>query len=206
MQISTVQFIPKFSKTGKMPCTSFSLPAQECITGSKLAKVKGSVCHGCYALKGNYRFDNVKKPRYQNLELLADLEAFIVNMTNEIGKNEKTGYFRWHDSGDLQSFDHLKAIIAIAENLPDIKFWLPTKEKQFLNRLARENVRVPDNLVIRLSMPMINMAPQGIFKTSTVHTDKPFGFACEAYTRGGQCGSCRACWNAEIDNVSYPKH
>jgi hypothetical protein len=41
------------SATTKMPCKSFNLPAWECKTGSKLAKIPGTVCHGCYAMKGN---------------------------------------------------------------------------------------------------------------------------------------------------------
>ena len=44
----------------KMPGTSYGISAHDCITGAKLAKVQGSVCHGCYALKGNYGFANVK--------------------------------------------------------------------------------------------------------------------------------------------------
>ena len=43
-----------FTRTSKMPGLSYSLPAWECKTGSKLRKVKGSVCASCYALKGNY--------------------------------------------------------------------------------------------------------------------------------------------------------
>ena len=42
------------SKPSKMPGWSYGLPAKECKTGSKLRKVKGSTCHGCYALKGCY--------------------------------------------------------------------------------------------------------------------------------------------------------
>ena len=43
-----------FTRTSKMPGLSYSLPAWECKTGSKLRQVKGSVCASCYALKGNY--------------------------------------------------------------------------------------------------------------------------------------------------------
>ena len=43
------------SNTSKMPSKSFNLSALHCITGSKLANTKGSVCDGCYALKGNYQ-------------------------------------------------------------------------------------------------------------------------------------------------------
>ena len=41
------------TRTSKMPGLSYSLPAWECKTGSKLRKIKGSVCASCYALKGH---------------------------------------------------------------------------------------------------------------------------------------------------------
>ena len=53
------------TRTKKMPGLSYSLPAWECITGAKLRKVKGSVCAGCYALKGNYtRYPAIKAAQY----------------------------------------------------------------------------------------------------------------------------------------------
>ena len=48
------------STPSKMPGYAYGLPAKDCIVGSTLAKIPGSVCHGCYALMGNYRFPNVK--------------------------------------------------------------------------------------------------------------------------------------------------
>ena len=44
------------SKPSKMPGWSIGIPAKECNTGSKLVNVEGSVCEGCYALKGCYVF------------------------------------------------------------------------------------------------------------------------------------------------------
>ena len=209
MQQSIIQFMPKLSKAGKMPCESFSLPAQDCKTGSKLAQIKGSVCHGCYALKGNYRFPNVKAPREHNLTLLNDLPLWTENMIAMIKTTNASGYFRWHDSGDVQSFGHLMAIITIAEKLPNINFWLPTKEKQFLTKLTKLKITVPSNLVIRLSMAMIDQAPlnSAWHLTSTVHDKSaPYGSECEAYKQGGQCLTCRKCWSADVSNISYPKH
>ena len=56
------------TRTKKMPGLSYSLPAWECITGAKLRKVKGSVCAGCYALKGNYtRYPAIKAAQYYRL-------------------------------------------------------------------------------------------------------------------------------------------
>ena len=55
------------SKPSKMPGWAYGLPAKECKTGSKLVKVPGSVCHGCYALKGMYRFKPVQEAQYRRL-------------------------------------------------------------------------------------------------------------------------------------------
>ena len=48
------KIIVSLSKPGKMPGFAYGLPAPACKTGAKLVKIPGSVCAGCYALKGNY--------------------------------------------------------------------------------------------------------------------------------------------------------
>ena len=58
------------SKPSKMPGPSYNLPAAACITGAKLAKIPGTVCYGCYALKGRYRFTNVRLALARRLESL----------------------------------------------------------------------------------------------------------------------------------------
>ena len=46
--------VGNLSRPSKMPSYAWSISARRCNVGSKLAKVKGSVCEGCYALKGRY--------------------------------------------------------------------------------------------------------------------------------------------------------
>ena len=58
------------SKPSKMPGWSIGIPAKECKTGSKLRKIKGSVCELCYALKGMYRFSTVQKAQYKRLDAI----------------------------------------------------------------------------------------------------------------------------------------
>jgi hypothetical protein len=207
--MQTIEFIPKLSAPSKMPCPSFSTPAAACHTGAKLAQIEGSVCHGCYAKKGNYRYDNVIKHRENNLKSLDDLSVWRRSMIKVIKDNDATGYFRWHDSGDIQSTAHLIAIIDIAQALPDIKFWLPTKEKGMINQVRRQ-MQIPDNLIIRLSMPMIDQPPNtkswGL--TSTVRTKggEVHGVECKAPENNKKCGTCRACWDKTISNITYLKH
>jgi hypothetical protein len=212
------KFIPivTLSKAGKMPSPSYSTPAQACRTGGALSKIPGSVCHGCYARKGNYTFPNVRRVRDANLaDVLAaqdsgDWSAWIDAMVAAIGASAaaKVGYFRWHDSGDVQSLGHLEAIAEVARRLPAVRFWLPTKEKGDVLAYVRAHGDFPVNLTVRLSGAMIDgPAPKAWGITSTVYkAGAPIGFACGAYTRDGKCGDCRACWSRDVANVSYPKH
>ena len=186
------------SAPSKMPGPSYNLPATQCITGAKLAKIPGSVCHGCYALKGRYRFNNVKAAMARRLEALGHPD-WIAAMTVLI-KGEPV--FRWHDSGDLQSPEHLKAIFEVCKNTPETRHWMPTREARFL-KLMDPDV-IPKNLIIRFSSHMVDQQAVGWWPwTSTVSTG---GKTCPAKDQGNECKSCRACWDRNVSNVTYPKH
>lgn len=204
------QTVGGLSNPSKMPGLAYGTPAAECAVGSILRAVKGSVCSKCYARKGMYVFPVVQAAQYRRLATLENLSAWTANMTELLSRKyaRKTGdekVFRWHDSGDLRSVEHLSAIVQIAKNLPGIRFWLPTKEYGIVRKFFRDE-EIPSNLVVRVSAPMIGTENASIPGTvsSTVGTGK--GFACEAYSRGGKCGPCRACWDPEIASVDYPQH
>ena len=132
------------SAPGKMPEGSYNLPARACQTGAKLRKIPGTPCYGCYAFKGRYNFPNVKDALSRRLDSLTHpqwVEAMAVLI-----KGKK--FFRWHDSGDLQSVDHLKKIFQICDLTPNTMHWLPTQERQFL---PLPGSKIPKNLIIRLS-------------------------------------------------------
>ena len=120
--------------------------------------------------------------------------------------------FRWHDSGDIQSVEHLRNIVLVAEGTPNTKHWIPTREYKFVRDYLKQSGEFPDNLCVRVSTHMIDGAPVSGFKnTSTVHKDgKAFGYECPAKNQGGKCDGpdfkCRACWDKSIANVGYPWH
>ena len=204
-----IKITDSFTKTSKMPGLSYSLPAWECKTGSKLRKIPGSVCSGCYALKGCYVFPVVQAAQYRRLEairspLWVGAMALLIN-------SKKSKEFRWHDSGDVQDEEHLLKIFAVAGLTPKIKHWMPTREawvKAFLPLC-------PKNLVIRFSAPMVDQSrhklPKDWKNTSTVSSNlyKTFtseGYFCPAPKQNNECGDCRACWDARVKNVVYGKH
>jgi hypothetical protein len=194
------------SKPEKMPCKSYGIPATECKTGSKLRQVPGSVCSDCYACKGRYEMTNVAKAQDARIKSI-DSPDWTLAMARLIGTDE---YFRWHDSGDLQSVQHLIKIAMVCIMTPDTQHWLPTKEKGMVAEFLRNGGTIPANLTIRVSGAMIDGAPPKVPEgcvTSTVHEKQaPKGQACIAPEQDGFCKDCRACWSKDVANVSYHRH
>jgi hypothetical protein len=190
------QITGSLTRTSKMPGLSYSLPAWECKTGSKLRKVKGSVCSACYALKGNYtRYKAIKAAQYDRLEKIKN-SLWVAAMVVQV-KRQK--YFRWHDAGDVQDLEHLKKIYSVCKLTPEVKHWMPTREAWIKNHLDSK----PANLVIRFSPPMIGQRNDSWPNSSMVVET---GATCPAPSQGGKCGSCRQCWDSNIKVVSYGKH
>ena len=185
-------------RTKKMPGLSYSLPAWECITGAKLRKVPGSVCAGCYALKGNYtRYPAIIAAQYRRLEAI-NHPQWVKAMAARI---KKIKWFRWHDAGDVQSSEHMQKILEVCRLTPDTKHWLPTQERQFLP--APEEV--PSNLVIRLSRSKID-GPSSSAWTHESGGTTIESRTCPAPDQGNQCKDCRACWDKTIKNIAYGEH
>ena len=205
--LSAVPFT--LSAPSKMPCRSFSLPLRVCNVGAKLAKKSGTICAECYAAEGNYRFNNVQKALDQRLSAFESVE-FVPIMIEKIRKEEKSGYFRWFDSGDVPNWQGLLKIVRIALALPTIRFWLPTKEYALITRYVETVGAFPANLTVRLSAYMVDgPAPAALASrlgvvTSTV-TSNPENATCPAPKQGNKCQECRACW-LSTSNVSYLLH
>ena len=125
------EIVGGLSAPGKMPCPSINLPATACKVGAKLARVPGTTCHGCYALKNRYRMPIQQAAMKRRLEAL-DHESWTAAMITLITGHK---YFRWHDSGDLQGPQHLKNIFEVAKATPDAMHWLPTREHALLQHM-----------------------------------------------------------------------
>ena len=81
-----------------------------------MAQIPGSICASCYADKGFYKMyaNTVKPSQFARLDSI-DNPLWIDSMVNSIGDDE---YFRWHDSGDLQSLSHFEKIVEVAIKTP----------------------------------------------------------------------------------------
>lgn len=144
-----------FGKTSKMPGYSYGLDAFACKRGSILAKDPRSPCHRCYARRNFYAtWTPVVKNRRAHQAAILDprwADAMVL-LSEHYLKPAGEVWFRMHDSGDLQSVQHLAAICDWAERCPWLNIWAPTHEPFIVAEyLGSCGSVIPSNLVIRLS-------------------------------------------------------
>ena len=212
------------SNCTEMPKFSYGLPALKCIIGTKLRKVVGSVCAICYALTGHYEFEAVQKAQERRLKTLDDprwMEAMTKLINHYHGPDIP---FRWHDSGDVQSLLHLIMIVAVAKRTPDVKHWLPTKEKAIVKSFLKVFKKFPPNLNVQMSGYMVDGPPCNMGEHSdevthhiTYTKTSPEGFmihkayVCPVKVEGSQSKSCAeaecyACWDKSVPVVAGGAH
>lgn len=212
----------QFCEASKMPCPTYSISAEFCKTGNKLAMIPGTPCSKCYALRkpngrggqgGWYMIPRVIQAQTRRLLALLHnprwTEAF-----NFLLQRYNLPFFRWHDSGDLQSVSHLAKLFFLAKENPNTKFWLPTQEWSIVEKYWHLMGEIPlnqlaPNLIIRLSARNIDgETPDLLAKKLGVTVSKVSSkkFNCPASLQGDKCLDCRKCWNQDIFSVSYHLH
>lgn len=157
---------------------------------------------------------NVASTLHNRLALMKEA-GWVKAMIAKISEQETSGFFRWFDSGDLQSLKNLKDIVRIALALPKIQFWLPTKEYGIISEYFELYGPFPQNLTVRLSAFMVDKAgPNSLAETLGVTTSEvatnpqPSSTqqVCPSSTQGNKCLDCRACWQPTVKTVVYRLH
>lgn len=208
------------SAPSKMPCHGTSTSAYDCKVGGFLRTIKGSVCSKCYACTANYQYPSVKQAHADRLSKITG-PNWVESMAEHITRRCED-VFRWHDSGDLQSAQHLRRIVAIARLTPNIQHWLPTKEFGLVLTYLRHGNEFPDNLTVRISAPMMGALFQKhtnktvrklqeqfeqlvlLYGLPTSTVDDPDAeLTCPAKAQAGKCLDCRRCWDKSVANVNY---
>jgi hypothetical protein len=208
------------TKTSKMPGPSWSLPAHK-----SCPRANGTICDNCYAGRGCYRYSNTRNAQnarfawtVESMRTAAGRTQWIATMVHAI-RAAGCRYFRVHDSGDLFSDAYAQCWFEVCRQLPEIRFWIPTRAWQqpagplpvfdpllmTLRKLAAlSNVTVrPSALNFGDAAP--NVA--GLHASSTAALMNLGNVRqCPASNQGGRCGDCRTCWDMKETAVSYRRH
>lgn len=206
----------------KMPGAAWSLPAVKSCPGAKFGV--GMICgtvktdpktHTCYATKGLHKMPHVRNAfavRYAwvlaCMATDAGFDSFVETLVSAILADGRQ-YFRIHESGDFFNARYVRAWIAIAQRLPQVQFWAPTRAYHGglartilpalaeLNALPNVTVR-PSALAISEDAPVV----PGLSAGTGVKSD---GFNCPASSQGNACRECRQCWD-KTTPVYYHLH
>ena len=202
----------KLSKTSKLGTKSWSLqagiPADGGTCPGAVAEDGGYVtaCQGCYARSGMYHFGAVKAVRADNKQDW-QRDGWVADMVAALKKDK---HFRWFDSGDMYAIQLAEKMLAIMEATPNTKHWLPTRMHKFpkFQSIIAKMAALP-NVMVRPSSDAVDgtytkgvhgstILPNGT-SAEGVHT-------CPAYTQGGKCLTCRACYDKSVEVIGYPAH
>jgi len=211
--------MPKISKTSKMQIKdkkvgSWSLPAGASCPGAKDAEV----CKSCYAKKGMYRFPVVKNVREYNREDYKKHD-WVDRMIKEISKYD---YFRWFDSGDIETPELACKIRSVISRTRNTKHWLPTRSDNVPNISNKLDGLIPPhtalngfpNVAVRLSADNIGLTKTErkgvnsyVIRPEEIFEAKKRGiYVCPVGIVANQksCDTCTACYT-NVD-VAYVLH
>ncbi len=124
-----------------------------------------------------------------------------------------TRRFRIHESGDFFSPRYVEFWKIVAEALPEVTFWAPTRTWHMRGPLwqtALQAFASLPNVVCRPSSLQFDEAAPEIewmAASGNVHTGEPLGEECPVSLKGiSACGPCTRCWDKPEVIVSYRAH
>lgn len=210
------------SEPSKMPCPTFSLPAKlSCPFKVMKPSASGAdaICSDCYACKGFYKvFESSIVPRQvSRFDWSRKHKSEFIRHTVDAIKATKTEYFRGHDSGDFYSPKYVSAWVEICAQLPNVRFWFPTRAWQYGESApGKLNERMLSALRQLAALPNVTIRPSALYFGDSapivpgLHAgstaDNAEGFQCIAPNQDGECRECRVCWNDKTTPVSYHRH
>lgn len=198
----------RLSETSKLDgIKSWSLQARDTCPGSVVKGQLVPACAGCYAVGGNYRFPNVKQPRLENQEDWKRAD-WVQDMAQAL---DSSRYFRWLDSGDLYSLELARKVLKVMEATPWVNHWLPTRMHKFKKfGPVFEKMQQLPNVAVRFSSDSVTgeyiKGLHGSVIVPTAGDVPPGAKLCEAYSHGGKCNGCRACFSKNVPVIAYPAH
>ena len=198
----------KLSQTGKLNAKSWSLQAIKTCAGSIGAD--GDLvpaCAGCYATTGAYTWPATIAAREHNMEDW-HRDGWEDDMVHALRKD---GLFRWFDSGDIVSLALARKLYQVMVRTPHCRHWLPTRMAKFAKfKAILAMMQALPNVMVRFSSDSVTGEYTPGVHGSVIFPagqEAPGGTkVCEAYTRGGKCGPCDACYDKGVEVIAYPSH
>jgi hypothetical protein len=207
--IKKISDMNHLSHPSKIPVPTFDLDTER--TGCA-DRCQYGINQVCYVLNNpNENYPSRKEILKRNWELI-NSDQFVSILTKQI-RQTRINDFRFWSSGDFYNLESIEKIIKVCENLPRVRFWIPTSRDDLLTEFLKEN-KIPSNVTIRLSAPIPDTPiPQFMKDFFKIHgvvfsetTTDPDAVNCHASLDGTGCQDCDQCWNPEHEITKYYIH
>lgn len=163
---------------------------------------------GCYALRGNWRFECVQKSLNNNLQAYFSnsklfFDSIIVN-TN------LCRFVRWHSAGDIVDNNYFVGMCHVARVNKQTEYLCFTKKFEIINDFISSGKRIPKNLHIVFSA-WEKFVPENPYNLPVTYVwAKDFDNSTipkNAIPCSGKCDKCLACWQLKKgQSVFFKKH
>jgi hypothetical protein len=204
----------------KMPGYSWSIRAILACPGASFGP--GAICGeskehtACYATQGHYRRSNVVRAQLARYDWARRCtktpegrDWFVATMTGAIlASYRKTGmvFFRVHDAGDLFNARYTECWERIADALPEVYFWFPTRSWRLSWAAALHPLASLPNVSVRPSALHFEEEAPSIVGLAAGTRASTTTWNCPSSLQDGECGDCRECWLAKQKVITYRSH
>jgi len=164
-------------------------------------EVCGKECKGCYAMKEQTRWKNVRDSRYTKYEF-SKTDVFVPVAVKELNKYGKK-FVRVHASGEFYSQEYVDKWTEIAKQCPDLIFYTYTKRMKDFDFTELKSLPnfVLHNSYVEGNGTKTNFGSLEYIEELSKNTG---GFICPlAKDRTGQCGTT-CTWCMEKENEGTP--
>lgn len=189
-------------KTGAIPAISF-MPGRTCSKSACETCLK----QGCYALRMVQWRESIRRAWQENTDFAAcDIQGFYYALYMNLKRRRKPiPFFRWCVGGDIFTSDLWQVVFQIAEDFPETRFLVFTKQFDLI-----PSRKAPGNLVIIPSAWDGVEIPEKLKRKFAIAYCLQHGQKAPAKSAvcPGSCTTCNYCFNLtkKRGNVAFYKH
>lgn len=163
---------------------------------------------GCYAMKGNWVYPNVKNSLQENLDAyLGDPKHFFESIAEQ---TKLARFVRWHSSGDIVNAEYFEGMCKVARKNKGTNYLCFTKKYEIIESFLDKGKRIPKNLSVVFSAWSDYVPTNKYNLPCTWVYGKDFNndlIPKDSIPCVGKCSDCQACWQLKKNqNVYFKKH
>lgn len=202
--MATKQYVHVSNTNTKLGASILSINLPAGIT----CRADAPCAKGCYAMKGNWLYSNVKNSLQSNLDAYKNNpKLYFESIATQTALSR---FVRWHSSGDIVDAQYFEGMCKVARKNKATHYLCFTKKFEIVNDYIASGKRIPRNLSIVFSA-WSDWVPENPYNLPMTWVyGKSFDnerIPKDSIPCIGSCENCQACWTLKKGmSVYFHKH